>query len=176
MQKCFATQCLLQVLKAGRILRVRGPSWTPANSCNSVFDKYWATKVYRHFWYKKRVLCSFFFHFFLIKTNYLRSNILRRHFYIHYYRFKLAWSTQQASSIHFRYQASLLRIHGYFGPVYLLQVNKNDDEECCFLKLFGLNINPFFNFSESCFPLCGCRNWGWDPKQERQENFSCLWF
>ena len=25
-------------------------------------------------------------------------------------------------------------LHGYFKPVYLLQVNKNDDEEHCFLK------------------------------------------
>ena len=23
---------------------------------------------------------------------------------------------------------------GHFGPVYLLQVSNNDDEECCFLK------------------------------------------
>ena len=28
-------------------------------------------------------------------------------------------------------------LHGHFGPVYLLQVIKNDDEEHCFLKLFG---------------------------------------
>ena len=26
---------------------------------------------------------------------------------------------------------------GHFGPAYLLQVSKNDDEECCFLKWFG---------------------------------------
>ena len=25
---------------------------------------------------------------------------------------------------------------GYFGPVYLLQVSENDDEEHCFLKYF----------------------------------------
>jgi hypothetical protein len=30
--------------------------------------------------------------------------------------------------------SSLLRLHGHFGPVYLFQVNKNDDEEHCFLK------------------------------------------
>ena len=28
----------------------------------------------------------------------------------------------------------LLRLHGHFGPMYLLQVSKNDDEELCFLK------------------------------------------
>ena len=26
------------------------------------------------------------------------------------------------------------RLLGHFGPVYLLQVSKNDDEECCFYK------------------------------------------
>ena len=29
---------------------------------------------------------------------------------------------------------SLLRLHGHFGNVYLLQVSKNDDEEHWFLK------------------------------------------
>ena len=28
-------------------------------------------------------------------------------------------------------------LHGHFGPVYLSQVSKNDDEELCFLKKFG---------------------------------------
>ena len=31
-------------------------------------------------------------------------------------------------------------LHGHFGPVYLLQLSKNDDEERCFLKLFGFRI------------------------------------
>ena len=42
--------------------------------------------------------------------------------------------TWQPSSIHVRHRTSLLRLHGHFGPVYLLQVSKNDDEERCFLK------------------------------------------
>ena len=32
-----------------------------------------------------------------------------------------------------------------FGPVYLLQVSKNDDEECFFLKQFGPSL-----FLDSC--------------------------
>jgi hypothetical protein len=30
-------------------------------------------------------------------------------------------------------------LHGHFGNIYLLQVSKNDDEEHCFLRLFGFN-------------------------------------
>ena len=36
-------------------------------------------------------------------------------------------------------------LHGYFGPVYLLQVSKNDDENHCFLKKFGFKILPHFS-------------------------------
>ena len=36
---------------------------------------------------------------------------------------------------------SQLRLHGYFGPVYLLQVSKNDDEERCFLKYLSLILD-----------------------------------
>ena len=42
--------------------------------------------------------------------------------------------TWQPSSTNFRHGTSLLRLHGYFGPVYVLQVSKNDDEEHIFLK------------------------------------------
>ena len=42
--------------------------------------------------------------------------------------------TWQPSSIHFRHVTSLLRLDGHSGPVYLLQVSKNDDEKRCFLK------------------------------------------
>ena len=49
-------------------------------------------------------------------------------------------STWQPSSIHFRHGTSLLRIHGHFGLVYLLQVSKNDDVENCFLKQFGFSF------------------------------------
>ena len=29
-------------------------------------------------------------------------------------------------------------LRGHFGPVYLIQISKNDDEKCCFLEEFGL--------------------------------------
>ena len=34
-------------------------------------------------------------------------------------------------------------IQVHFGPVYLLQVSKNDDEERCFLKWFGFRISLY---------------------------------
>ena len=37
-------------------------------------------------------------------------------------------------------------LHGHFGPVYLLQVSKKDDEKCCFLKQFGLSISIFDSY------------------------------
>ena len=40
--------------------------------------------------------------------------------------------------------ASLLTTPGHFGPVLLPLVSKNDDEERCFLKLFGLNKNTIY--------------------------------
>ena len=39
---------------------------------------------------------------------------------------------------------------GRFGPVYLLQVSKNDDEERCFLKQFGFR-RPLSIFSVTLF-------------------------
>ena len=45
-----------------------------------------------------------------------RSNVLHHHFYLP------EWpkSTWQPSSIHFRHGTNHLRLHGHFGPVYLL--------------------------------------------------------
>ena len=67
-----------------------------------------------------------------------RSNVLHRHFYLPevdtYTGPKWQRSTWQPSSINFRHGTSLLKLHGHFGPVYLLQVSKNDGEEHCFLK------------------------------------------
>ena len=37
--------------------------------------------------------------------------------------------TWQASSMHLRHGASMLSTPWPFGPVYLLQLSKNDDEE-----------------------------------------------
>ena len=36
-------------------------------------------------------------------------------------------------------------LHGHFGPVYLLQVSKNDDEKQCFLKN-NLALSDFFQY------------------------------
>ena len=41
---------------------------------------------------------------------------------------------QKAKEYHFRHGTSLLRLHGHFELVHLLQVSKNDDEEHGFLK------------------------------------------
>ena len=51
---------------------------------------------------------------------------------------KLAWSTQQASSMHLSHGTSLLSIL-HFGPVLLsyLGISTNKDKELCFLKQFG---------------------------------------
>ena len=57
--------------------------------------------------------------FFIIIFTYLQSR---------YTGSKWSRSTWQPSSIHFRHGTSLLRLHGHFGPVYLHQVSKNDDE------------------------------------------------
>ena len=45
------------------------------------------------------------------------------------------------------HELSLRKSPGNFGCVYLFQVSKNDDEECCFLKKFGFsmyNLHPYF--------------------------------
>ena len=36
-------------------------------------------------------------------------------------------------------------LNGHFGPVYLPQVSKNDDEEHCFSKQFGFISNKKFH-------------------------------
>ena len=63
----------------------------------------------------------------------------------------LKWpkSTWQTSFIHFRHETSLLRLHGLFGPAYLLEVSKNDDEERCFLLsnyMMWLVVSFIFNY------------------------------
>ena len=60
--------------------------------------------------------------FFIIIFTYLKYK----------YRYKWPNSTWQHSSIHFWHRTSLLRFLGHFGPVYLLQISKNDDEKHCF--------------------------------------------
>ena len=43
--------------------------------------------------------------------------------------------------MYLRHGTSLLSTPDQFGPVLLLYVSKNDDEEHCFLKLFGFIDN-----------------------------------
>ena len=47
----------------------------------------------------------------------------------------------------------MLSIGGQFGPVLLSQVSKNDDEEHCFLKEFGIIQNTKY-FLLHCFDNC----------------------
>ena len=49
-----------------------------------------------------------------------------------------------ASCIDMRLAGGVL--HGNFGPVYLLQVSKNNDKKHCFLKTFGI-IGPDMFFA-----------------------------
>ena len=72
-----------------------------------------------------------------LKPNYYKKQCSSSSFLLTWSRYTVPkWprSTWPFWTIHFRHRTSLLRLHGYFGPVYLLQVGKNDDEECCFLK------------------------------------------
>ena len=49
----------------------------------------------------------------------------------------MAMEPQQASPLSkdgWNYAACCQVLFGHFGPVFLLQVSKNDDEERCFLK------------------------------------------
>ena len=62
--------------------------------------------------------------FVLIFTYYLRL----------WYRSKLDWSTQKASSMHLRHGTSLLSTPLPFWTFIITLGKKNDDEECCFLK------------------------------------------
>ena len=70
-----------------------------------------------------------------IKPNYFKKQYSSSSFLLTWSRYTGPnWpkSTSQPSSIYLRHGASLLRHPGHFGPVYLLQVSKNDDEEHCF--------------------------------------------
>ena len=52
----------------------------------------------------------------------------------------MAMETQQASPMSKMDGTRLPVLFDHFGPVYLLQVSKNDDdEERCFLKYFGFS-------------------------------------
>jgi len=49
-------------------------------------------------------------------------------------------------------------LNGHFGPVYLLQVSKNDDEEHCFLKKFGFIKSKVFMSDELVLALLRIKN------------------
>ena len=78
--------------------------------------------------------CSFH-HLLFLEASVLNSYSLLKHkakLLLEAMFFKWQRSTWQPSSIHFRHETSLLRFHAHFGPVYLIQVSKNDDEERSF--------------------------------------------
>ena len=67
-----------------------------------------------------------------IKPNYFKKQLLHHRFYLPEVGPKWPWSLKRLVPCLKWIEVSCEVLFGQFGPVYLLQVSKSDDQEYCF--------------------------------------------